>query len=103
MADEQISEAMSEIAALAERLGIARINEREGCWEHRIDDHWSISCNGHQETTKNSQGVEVPPFSVYVEWCGWPAGIINPYGGAIAAGAAANEAAFVDALRKCGT
>lgn len=94
-----ISRAMAEIGLLAEALGVERINEMDGCWEYQVDSHWSISVNGHPEPTKNSRNADVPPFSVYIEFNGWPAGIIDPFGGVIAAGAVANEAAFIDALR----
>jgi hypothetical protein len=92
-------EAFAEIAALASRLGIASIGKLPGCWEHRIDDHWWIAVNGHPAVQKSSTGKSVPPFSAYVEFCGWPAGIVNPYGGLIAAGDAANEDTFIAALR----
>lgn len=94
-----ITEAFAEIAALASRMGVRRINEIEGCWETDIDTRWWISVNGHGQTTTNSHGVEVPPFSAYVEFNGWPAGIINPGDGVIAAGDAANEQAFIEALK----
>jgi hypothetical protein len=45
----------------------------------------------------NNTGAEVddvPEFSVFVEWNGFPAGIIDQFGGVLAAGDAANEDAF---------
>lgn len=43
--------------------------------------------------TKCSHGPEVPPFGIYLEFNGWPAGVVTPGGGCIAAGGVANEAA----------
>jgi len=95
-----ICEAMTATVDLAQRLGISHINKLPGCWEHRVDDAWSISLNGHREPTLNSQGIEVPPFSVYVEFNGLPAGVFNAFGGTIAAGAVANERTFIAALKR---
>jgi hypothetical protein len=39
------------------------------------------------------------PVSAYVEWNEWPAGIIDPFGGCIAAGAAANLETFLEWLK----
>lgn len=97
---ERIVEAMMRVVELAEKLGVTKINEMDGCWEHQVDEKWWIACNGHQETTRNSHGAEVPPFHVYVEYNGWPAGLINPRQGVIAAGEGANERTFIAALRK---
>lgn len=99
MSDEPpIKEAFSAIAQLAGRLGIEKINEMEGCWEHQVDGLWWIAVNGHTKPLKCSHGAEVPPINCYIEFNGWPAGIIDPFGGIIAAGAAANEDTFIDAL-----
>jgi hypothetical protein len=95
----ELTEAFLEIAHLAERLGIANIRALPGCWEHQIDKRWWIAVNANENATVCSRGPTVPPYSAYVEFNGWPAGIINPRGGVIAAGAAANEDAFIAALK----
>lgn len=100
MPDERISEAFVEVVKLAERLGAIPINSVGGCWEHQIDDHWWIAVNGHAEPVKSSRGPVVSPFIAYLEFNGWPAGMIHPYGGTIAAGALANEDAFINAVKK---
>lgn len=56
--------------------------------------------NGHKTPMRCSHGIEVPPFSVYVQFNGWPAGILDAGGGVLAAGEAANEKNFIDALKK---
>lgn len=94
-----ITEAFAEIVKLAERRGVARINDLPGCWEPEIGGEWKIALNGHREPAKSSSGAEVPPFSAYIEYNGWPAGVIDPSGGIIAAGECANEDAFIAALR----
>ena len=56
-------------------LGAKRINELPGLWENKINNQWTIKCNGHNE---DMQGV--PPFSWYVEYNGLPAGILSIMG-----------------------
>ena len=96
-----IVEAFAEIVALSQRLGVTRINELKGCWEHQVDEQWHISLNGHQEPVRCSAGVEVPPFHCYVQYNGWPAGVIEPGGGCLVGSGlpGENEKAFIEALR----
>ena len=79
--------------------GAKNIFQLPGCWESDVDGHWWIAINGHTETVSSSRGQDVPPFSVVIEFNGWPAGIIGPDGGVIAAGGAANEDTFIAALK----
>lgn len=68
------------------RLGIKRINELPGLFEHKVDEQWTIKCNGHKEPIDN-----VPPFHWYIEYNGWPAGILSLTGeGEICDGDTAN-------------
>ena len=64
----------------------------------KIDDRWTVTI-ANKETVRSAGGVEVPPFCVYIEFNGWPAGIINPFEGSIVAGEAANEDALIAALQ----
>lgn len=96
--EQPVSEAFIAIMNLGEALGVREIAKLDGCWEHRVDDQWFIVVNGHSEPTKCSTGAGVPPFSAYIEFNGWPAGIIHPHAGVIAAGTEANEDAFIDAV-----
>jgi len=93
-----ISVAMDYIAQLAIALGVAPINTFEGCWEYQVDEQWWIACNAHPEPKGCSRGPKVPPFHTYIEYNGWPAGLMTPYGGTIAAGEGANEDTLVAAL-----
>ena len=96
----QVPEAMMAICELGLAVGAAPLNKHAGCWELRIDEQWEIAMNGHDSPTKCSYGCDVPPFAVYVQFNGWPAGVIHPTGGWIAAGEVANEDAFIAAVRR---
>jgi hypothetical protein len=96
---DEISEAYIEVVNLARAIGVTRIDLMEGCWEHQIDDQWWIAMNGHKKPTKCSAGATVPPFEMYVQFNGWPAGVVAPNGGIIAAGELANEDTFIAAVK----
>lgn len=98
-----MSEAFAEVCGLALRLGARSIKDLPGCWEHQIDAQWWVALNGHNEPIKCSSGVEVPPYTMYVMYNGWPAGLISPAGGTMAAGAAANEDTFIAVVKAAGT
>lgn len=86
---------------LANHLGVANIKELPGCWEYQLDEAWWFAMNGHRETVVCSRGMVVPPFSLYVEYYGWPAGILRaPGDGEFAAGTGANPLAFAEAVRR---
>lgn len=79
-------------------LGAAPLNKHAGCWEHQIDESWRVAINGHREA-HDVEGVSLPPFHIYLEYNGWPAGILHPLtGGLMAAGEAANEGTLIAAL-----
>lgn len=94
-----MTDVMLAVAELAMRLGAAPINKHAGCWECQIDERWWVACNGHRSPVVCSKGVKVDPFEIYVEFNGWPAGLVNPRGGTFSAGAAANEDAFLAACK----
>ena len=96
---ERCTLAFALIAELAEALGVTAIGKLAGCWERDLDAHWFIAVNGHSAPTPCSKGADVPPFTCYVEWNGWPAALVTPAGGEIVAGSAANEDALIEALR----
>lgn len=102
MNEPRISEAFMAVADLCLALDDAPLTKHEGCWEHQVDDHWWIAVNGHQEPRlmqKHPTLEPLKPFHAFVEWNGWPAGLMTPTGGCIAAGACANEETFIAALR----
>lgn len=90
------------LADLGNKSGAAPITKFEGCWEKQIDDKWWIALNGHREPVKCSHGQEVPPIHCYVEWLGWPAGLVNPFEGTLVAHPNANEDGLIEALRTAG-
>jgi hypothetical protein len=97
---ECISVVFALIAELAAALGVREIGTTfPACWELDVDPHWHLSINGHEDEQKNHTGVPVPPFHCYAEFNGWPAGLFTPFGGVVAAGTVANEAALIRALR----
>lgn len=94
----QISEAFLKIGDLCVAADAAPLNKHAGCWEYQVDERWWIAVNGHPEPTRNSDNFEVAPFTAVVKYNGWPAGVLDPSGGIIAAGECANEGAFIEAL-----
>ena len=90
------------LSELALSLKLAPLNQHfpNGCWEYQIDEHWWVALNGHQQNMKCSKGNEVRPFEAYIEFNGWPFGILDPYGGSMGAGTVANEKALLEALRQ---
>lgn len=90
-----ISEAFVKAVELAAALGAKDISKLPGCWSHQVDDHWKIDLNG-----KDTPIHGIPPFHIAIEYNGWPAGILSPVGGLIAAGVGANETTFIRALDK---
>lgn len=93
-----IPEAFTKLADLGCLVGAAPLSQFPGCWEYRIDERWQVAVNGHTEPRKCSHGPMVGPFECYVQYNGWPAGILTPCGGIIAAGECANEDTFIAAI-----
>lgn len=58
------------------------------------DRGWGVKLNPTNETIE-----DVEPYRAHVSWNGWPAGIIDPYGGCLAAGHLANEDALCEWLK----
>ncbi len=94
-----VSEAFAAIIHFGLAMGMKDMGKRPGLWEQAVDEHWLIVLNPHKEVLKSSQGIQVPFGRCYIEFNGWPAGMIDPYGGVIAAGELANEAEFIAALK----
>ncbi len=92
-------EAYAVVLELAVKRGAENISALPCCWETAVDK-WFVALNGRSEPTKSSHGSDVPPYSVYIAYNGWPAGIIDPHGGIIAGGEAANEETFIKAIRE---
>ncbi len=95
MGDRLLSEVMLLIADLAEADCVESIGGQ--VWERQVGN-WGIWVNGTGSEAK-VKGVDLPAFHAYIEWNGWPAGVIDSFGGTIAAGEAANEDALIAALK----
>ena len=99
MNEPSLIEAFMKIAELGNALGAAPLNKHPACWECKVDKRWKIAVNAHKEPKVSSMSkVPIEPFHAYVEFNGWPAGLLNPYGGTIAAGECANEDTFIAAI-----
>lgn len=95
----QVCEAFAVLAELCVKLDAAPANKHPGCWETQIDERWWVALNGHNESKPCTSGEVIKPFHCYITFNGWPAGVLTPYGGVIAAGECANEGAFIAAMR----
>ncbi len=86
------------IFELTKALDAMPMSKHEGCWEHRIDDQYTLVCNGHKEPLEwGCQTVQ--PYHFYVEYSGWPFAVFNPAtGGQIGDGSMANADAFIAAM-----
>ena len=85
---------------LVEQDDAVPLNALPSCYERRLDEHWFIAVNGHEEPRKTKGGISIRPYYLYVEFNGWPAGTVHPYGGEFAAGSLANEETFIEACEK---
>lgn len=93
----EICEAFSVIAELALKDGVDSLPVGE-FWDREVGP-WHISLNRDCDTRRNSDGMKVPAFSAALKFNGFPAGIIDPRGGIIAAGSLANEDTFIAAIK----
>jgi hypothetical protein len=85
------------ILDLIEKDGLKNIKDL--LWVRVIDEHWTVAVNGCP-IVKSYKGLDISPYNMYIEWCNFPAGIINPYGGQICAGEKANEDTLIEAIKK---
>ena len=85
----KIVRAFLAVAELAKKDGLSNLNQLPDCWERKIGEEWWIALNAH-DTPKLAKSVDgcsaaegflVPPFSVYAERNGFPAGYFNASGG----------------------
>lgn len=96
----KISEAFYAAAEFAMSRGARNLVNVPGTWESAVGENWWIAINAHGDDVQCSRGIAVPPRSIYIEFNGWPFGIINSAGGRIASGDIANEETFIAALRQ---
>ena len=84
-------------AELATKRGARSIKDLPGCFEMQIDERWWVAINGHGRAMKCSKDAEVASFGMYFERDGWPCGLVDAGGGAIAGEGKEDE--LVAALR----
>lgn len=85
---------------LAYHRGARDIDTKPGTFEVEVDERWFIAINPHREPViGRKHKVPVPAVCIAVHYNGWPAGLIWPDGGIIAAGEGANETTFLEAVR----
>lgn len=102
---------MSEFAVVPQKiidlvyaLDAHPLNGHDGAWVYQIDDAWRVAVNGHESavTVPEADGCmacdELGPFHFAVWFNGWLCGLMTPFEGVFAAGAAANEDAFIVAV-----
>ena len=82
--EDVLLDAWVHIGTIAAAAGVVPLNQHPGLWEFEVGP-WKLQVNGRREKIG-----DVPPYHAFVEFNGWPAGLIHPYGGTIAAGEAAN-------------
>lgn len=91
------------LAEFAVATGAKSIGDLAGCWEKRIDEHWWVAVNGHLDEVACSREAPVPPRHAYIEYDGWPAGVLSEQGGVVTMGEVANEDSLKAALRRAVT
>ena len=100
--DPEISLVYSLIVDLGVKDDVAPMPLKvSGCWERIVDDNWTVVLNGHR-TPQRHNGTMVQPYHCHVYWNGWPAGILTPFDGVLAAHpdqAGANEEHLIRALQ----
>lgn len=84
------------LMSYAKFTGAKDLFKLPGLWVKAVDDNWTIKCNGHDKEIE-----KVPPFSWFIEYNGWPAGILTVMGdGFLCAGENGNETNLKKALEK---
>ena len=94
-----IAEAFAVLAELALARGMRDLNKHPGVVEIEIDARWKATLNPHKEPALHD-GISLPAYTAVINYNGWPAGMICPFGGMIAAGECANETTFIAAMRR---
>ena len=83
------------LCELAERTHAVPLNQHPGCWYIAIDAHWELAVNAQPRPSicnafRSTHPIAVNPYHAYIEFNGWPAAILSPQRGEVAAGTAAN-------------
>lgn len=94
---QAFAEVWSHICDIAKHDGVAPLNQHPGVWIFDVGA-WRLALNAHGEPMEYD-GHKVDPYHCYVEFNGWPAGIITPRAGTVAFGKLANIFTLRDALK----
>lgn len=84
-------------------IGPAGKTIKGSVWDSRdlLGKQWRCWINATDQGQKVGNCTqEIRPFEMYVEFNGWPAGIVDPHDGVIAAGEEANVFTFRDAVKR---
>lgn len=95
--EQQVSEAWAELVAYWKRRGdVPPMNQLPGLWEFDMGELWHVKVNGHAEKIDDIAG-----FHAVAEYNGWPAIVMNPYGGMsmFITPELRAEDAFIDAIK----
>lgn len=92
-----MTEAYSCVVDLGLALGLRNVGQMNKCWEHQVDDDWWIALNPKPEPIKCSKDIEVPGGNIWIEYRGFPAGIIGFNDGRMVGDG--TEDKFIEAVR----
>jgi hypothetical protein len=95
-----MTEVFEKVCELGIALGWKNIAGEVGCTEWQVDESWWFAINPHGEACKCSKGAMVPAGHVYLQFNGWPFGLVNWREGMCGAGRVANEDALIAALER---
>lgn len=92
------------LLALGEKDGVVPLNRLPGFYYRRVDRRWRFWLNGQplRRRVRCRKGLSLYPGELYIEFNGWPFGVLDCATGEGFAGAGdvANLAAFVAALQE---
>lgn len=96
--------ALGSIINLTQALGIKNLAALPDAWQYKLDDQWHIAINAQDHNVAiappGAASVTIPPYHFAVWFNGRPAALFSPSGGQFAAGEAANEETFCQAVEK---
>ena len=82
---QPISELYMRLVLYGLSVGVEKLCDIPGCWEHQINDQWFVAANGHKED-HTSKGFTVWPFHFVLFSNDMPIVIVNAYQGVICGG-----------------
>lgn len=103
-APETLAEIWALVVDIADAHDATPMTKHPRPWYLRIDEQWEISINGGRQPAHCTQisgqpTAPIPATHMLVQFNGFPAGLLSPYDGVIAAGTTANDNTLIAALR----